>query len=248
MNSAFFAKLFGLVLLGLGVVFLVEPLDHSTTSAPFLLGIILMALSLRQSTALVIAVSIIYSGLTVYDLIVFVDYVSAHLHPVLHPAFWLFQRMGLFLVVCAMAIYLAYYRVSTQSMLSHVQTILTKLPTPVVISDATGHIIYTNEALATIFKQNAAQMIGRRYVEVLLSDIQEGKAMRYYIELFGDTENKVHEIEMIKPLDDKTKMKARLTCFGAGTGRILITVIDSMKPADSVRKLTSRVVIQPQST
>ena len=246
MNVAFFTKLVGLVILGLVVIFWVEPLDPSTTSAPFLLGIILMALSLRQSTALVVAASIIYSGLTVYDLIAFVDYVSTHLHPVIHPAFWLFQRMGLFLVVCAMAIYLAFYRVSTQSMLGHVQNILTKLPSPVVISDATGHIIYANEAFAGVFKQKAAEFIGKRFVEVVLSDIQEGKAMRYYIEIFADQENTLHELE-IKPSEDGAKMKARLTCFGTGTNRVLITVVDTMKPADFVRKLTSRVVVQPQA-
>jgi PAS domain-containing protein len=246
MNVSFVIKLIGLVFIGLGVVFVVEPLDPSTTSAPFLLGIILMALSLRQSTGLVVATSVIYSGMTIYDLITFIDYVGLHLHPVYHPGFWLFQRMGLFLVVCAMAIYLAFYRVSTQSMLGHVQTVLAKLPSPVVISDATGNIVYANEALASIFKQNAAGMIGKRYVEVLLADIQEGKAMRYYIEIFADAENTVHELE-IKPSDNATKMKARLTCFGAGTNRVLITVIDTMKPAESIRRLTSRVTV-PQST
>ena len=246
MNLTFLAKLFVLIILGLGVVFVIEPLDPSTTSAPFLFGIILMALSLRQSASLVVVTSLIYCVMTVYDLITFVDYVSTHLHPVLHPVFWLFQRMGLFLVVSGLATYLAYYRVNTQTMLGHVQNILAKLPAPVMISDATGIILYTNESLATIFKQKSGKLIGQRYVEVMMSDIQEGKAMRYYIELFGGQENSIHELE-IKPFNHDTKVKARLTCFGSGTSRVLITLFDVVEPIESIEDLLTPAVTKSRS-
>jgi PAS domain S-box-containing protein len=105
------------------------------------------------------------------------------------------------------------------------QDILSKLPAPVIISDATGSIVYANEALSTIFKQKAAKLTGKRYVDFLMTDIQEGKAMRYYIELFSDEANSVHELE-IKPFDSEDKIKTRLTCLGTGSNRVMITVFD----------------------
>jgi len=114
MKLSFFAKLLGLLFIGYAVVYIIDPLDPSTISTPFLLGIILMGLSLRQSTTLVLASSLIYSALTVDALILFheTNLASGHIDP--HPYFWLFQRTGLFLVVCSMAIYLAHYRTSAE--------------------------------------------------------------------------------------------------------------------------------------
>jgi PAS domain-containing protein len=231
MNLSFFAKSIGLLMLGLIVAFLIDPLDPSTISTPFLLGIILMGLSLRQSALLVFVVSLIYSVLTAYALINAHEYISTHFHVGPHPYFWLFQRMGLFLVVCGMAVYLAHFRATTSRILDRIQNILAKLPIPVVISNATGHIVYANESLSTIFKQEAANLTGKRYVDFLMSDIQEGKAMRYYIELFGEETNSIHELE-IKPFDSEAKVKARLTCLGSGPNRVLITVFNVIQPSE----------------
>jgi len=224
MKLSFFAKLFVLLILGLIVVFIIDPLDPTTISTPFMLGIILMGLSLRQSTALVVATSFIYLLLTAYALIKAHEYFSAHFYASPHPYFWLFQRTGLFLLVCGMACYLAYYRTDTQRILTHIQNVLAKLPAPVVISDAAGYIVYANEALSAIFKQDPAGLTGKRYIDFLMNDIQEGKAMRYYIEFFGAEANSIHELE-IKPFDSETKLKARLTCLGSGSNRVMITLL-----------------------
>ena len=226
MDRSFFAKLIGLLILGLVVACVIDRLDPTTVSTPFLLGIILMGLSLRQSVPLVFATSVIYCVLTAYALITHHEYViSAHYHVGPHPAFSLFLRIGLFLVLCGLAIYLAHYRTTTSRILDHIRNILAKLPIPVVISNAAGHIVYANESLSTTFKQESDKLTGKRYIDLLMSDIQEGKAMRYYIELFGEDANNIHELE-IKPFDSETKVKARLTCLGLGPNRVLITVFN----------------------
>jgi len=224
MNLSFYAKLFGLLLVGIVVALIIDPLDKSTICTPFLLAIILMALSLRQSVALVIGTSTLYTVLTAYALIDHMDYVQVYVHPVSHPVFSILLRIGSFLVVCALSIYLAHYRTNTSRILLHVQDILAKLPAPIVISDATGYITYANEALAQMFNRKASQLAGLRYVDFLMTDIQEGKAMRYYIEIFGDESNRVHELE-VRPVNNE-KMKARLTCLGSGPSRVLITAFD----------------------
>ena len=226
MKLSFFAKLIGLTIFGLVVVFIIDPLDPSTISTPFCLGLILMGLSLRQSTSLVVAVSIIYSVLTAYALILFHQYVTANIHVGPHPYFWLFQRIGLFFVVCSMAIYLAYYRTATERTHSHLQDILSKLPAPVAISDAGGFIIYVNDTLCTLFKQSATEIIGKRYVDLFMTDIQEGKAMRYYIEVFSGQDKGIHEIG-IRPLGSPIQMTARLICLDTGSNRVMITLLSN---------------------
>jgi PAS domain-containing protein len=226
MKLSFFAKLVALLILGLVVEFVIDPLDPSTISTPFLLGIILMGLSLRQSASVVTAASLIYCAITVHALIEFHRYHEIHGHVGPHPFFWLFQRVGLFLVLCGLAIYLAYYRTDTQRIIANIRNILGKLPAPVVISDAAGFIIYANDTLSTIFKQSAADIIGKRYVDLFMTDIQEGKAMRYYIELFADQANSIHELE-IKPFYSETKIKGRLTCLGSGSNRVMITLLSN---------------------
>ena len=230
MKRSLLFQVLGIVCIGWVVVFLIDPLDPTTASTPFLLGIVLMALSLRQSTALVVVSCVVYSIFTVYALVHFLDFVTFHIHTVPHPYFWMFQRIGLFLVVCGMAIYLAYYRTDTSQVLSNVQNILAKLPGPVVISDAAGYIVYVNDALCAIYQKKAADLTGKRYVDLFMHDIDEGKAMRYYIELFGAESDNVHELEL-KPFDSATKIKARLTCLGSRSNRVVITLLANSEQA-----------------
>jgi PAS domain-containing protein len=226
MKLAFFAKIIGLFILGLVVVFIIDPLDTSTVSTPFLLGIILMGLCLRQSMALVLATSLIYSALTVYALIHFHQYFATHFYASPHPYFGIFQRSGLFFVLCSMAVYLAYYRTTTERTHTHLQDILSKMPAPVVISDATGIITYANDTLGAAFNQSPAGLIGKRYVDHFMSDIHEGKAMRYYIEIFSGQDKAVHEIE-VRPFGSPTPMTARLICVGAGPSRVMTTLLST---------------------
>jgi PAS domain-containing protein len=229
METSIYTKLTALIFVGLVVVFIVDPLDRSTVSTPFCLGIILMALSLRQKTSLVVATSVIYSIFTVYALVRFHQYYSANVHTSPHPAFWLFQRIGLFLVLCGLSSYLAYFRTDAQRLISNIQNILGKLPAPVVISDAAGCIVYSNEALSAVFKLDPTEIKGKRYVDFMMSDIQEGKATRYYIELFEEEGNSVHELET-KPFQMETKIKARVTCLGSGPNRMMVTVFNIVAP------------------
>jgi len=227
-NFIFLGKIFTLFVIGLIVLFIIDPLDPSTISTPFLLGIILMGLSLRQNTPLVAVTSVIYSALTVYALVSFHRYHEHEGHITPHPYFWLFQRMGLFLVLCALAIYLAYYRTSTQRILVHFQDILTKLPTPIVISNAVGDIVYVNDVLSSLLKYQKTNIVGKSYIDFFMPDIQEGKAMRYYIEIFEDPSDDFHEIE-IKPFESESLMKARFKCLGTGPNRVMVTVLDVVK-------------------
>src|SRR5208282_1636116 len=114
--------------LALSVVFVIDPLDPSTFSTPFCLGMILMWLSLRQKAWVVLLITVCFCALDFYATIWFLGNFR---HATPHPWFWFFQRFGLFLVVCVMSVYLSYHREESDRNLEHIQTILSKLPAQV---------------------------------------------------------------------------------------------------------------------
>jgi len=209
------------ILLALLVIFVIDPLDPTTFSTPFLLGIILMWLSLRQEAWVVLVITVCYCVLDCYATFWFL---GSFRHPAEHPYFWFFQRFGLFLVVSIMAVYLSYHREQADKNLDHIQTVLGKLPAPVVISDAAGYITYVNEALCNFFGQSSASLVGKRYLDLFMTNIEEGKAMRYYIELFGEVNPNAPEVELVTSVGPAS-VKAALTCLGAGSHRNMITVL-----------------------
>jgi len=220
-----FAALTISVLLAILVVFVVDPLDPSTFSTPFCLGMILMWFSLRQTAWVVLCVAICYCFLDFYATDLFLDRSP---NPVPHPYFWFFQRFGLFFVVLVMAVYLSYHREQTTKNIEHIRTVLSKLPAPVVISDAAGYVTYVNEALCAFFGQASENLIGRRYPELFMTNIEEGKAMRYYIELFGDDNPNAPEVDLVTCVNSSS-VKAGLTCLGKGKYRNMITVLHNTR-------------------
>jgi len=184
-----------------------------------------MGLSLRQSTALVASVSVIYSGLTLYALVHFHAYYEAHVHVISpHPYFWLFQRIGLFFVLCGLATYLAYYRTDTERILTRLRLILSKLPVPVILSDASGIIVYVNTAVVPALHRAPTEMVGRSYFEFLLTEKTKGTSIRSYFELFEADTNGVYDLE-VSPFGEANKTTAQLICLGTGQNRVMITVL-----------------------
>jgi hypothetical protein len=208
------------IVMGMIVAFVIDPLDSSTLSTPFLLGLLLMALSIRQTLGVVITACAVYCVLDVYAMVYFLEHAP---HPAVHPPFWFFQRLGQFLVVCVMSIYLSYFREQMQGNLDQTKEILSKLPAPVAISDAAGYVSYVNDCLCMFLNQPASQLVGKRYVDLFMTDIHEGKAMRYYIELFADPRPN-HEMKL-KTSAPPANFNANVTCLGAGAQRNMITVI-----------------------
>jgi PAS domain-containing protein len=226
LNLADASKFLIALIAGLVTVFVIDPLDPSTISTPFCLGIILMGLSLRQSTSLVAAVSVLYSVLTVFALIQFHRYHEIHGHVGPHPYFWLFQRAGLFFVLCAMAIYMASYRTDTERILTRLRAILSKLPTPVILSDASGNIVYANDAVTPVLRQTPSQITGKSYFDFFHTKALKGKSIRSYFEMFEAKTNEICEIE-IGPFGSANKMNAQIICLGTGRNRIMITVLQN---------------------
>lgn len=227
MSGSFFTKLLLALILGLVVIFVFDRLDVSSLSAPLCLAIALMAISLRQRPLLVVMISLVYTLLVTYSAFCFL-YNHPHL-PFPYPVFALVHGVGAFAVVCAMAIYMSFYRTTSQRLLTDVRNTLSKLPVPVVVSDASGLIIYTNESLNAFLQYLPPNLTGKKYTDFFMPAVHERKAMRRYLELFNVEANSVHEVDIL-PFGRSVPMLARLTCHGIGSKRIMVTVL---QPPDS---------------
>jgi hypothetical protein len=229
MERFFFLKFLLALILGLMVTYVFDLLDVSALSAPLCLAIVLMVVSLRQSPSLVVAISLVYILLVTYSAFYLLYHSNRPHLPFPYSAFGLVQRLGVFIVVCAMAIYMSFYRSTTEQLLADVRNTLSKLPIPVVMSDARGFIIYTNESLNASLKYLPPDLTGRKYIDVFMPDVHEASAWRSYKKLFGDEGDNIHQIE-VTPVGGSAPLLARLTCHGTGARRTLVTVL---QPPDS---------------
>jgi PAS domain-containing protein len=162
--------------------------------------------------------------MTVVALVKFQEYYAAHVHVSPHPLFWLFQRSGLFVVLCGLSIYLAYYRTDTERILTRLRTILGKLPAPVILSDASGNIVYANDAVTPVLRKSPAEMVGNSYFDYILTDKTKGKSIRSYFDLFEMDTNGIFELE-VRPFGPANKSTGQLICLGTGQNRVMITML-----------------------
>jgi PAS domain-containing protein len=127
-----------------------------------------------------------------------------------------------------MAIYLAYYRTDTERILTRLRAILSKLPSPVILSDASGHIVYANDAVTPVLHQTPSHITGKSYFDFFHTEAMKGKSIRAYFDLFEADTNEIYKLE-VSPFGGANKMNAQLICLGTGPNRIMITVLQTIE-------------------
>jgi PAS domain-containing protein len=228
MRSALIKFLLALIL-GLALLYVLDRLEVSALSFPVCLSIVIMGISLRQKPALVLAISFSYVVLVAFSALYFLYHSNPYHVPFPIRLFGLVQREGVFIVVCAMAVYMSFYRVASEQQLADLEKTFSKVPVPVVISNGAGYITYANESIKETFKYLPQDLIGKRYTDFFMPGIAEGKAMRFYIELFAESNDTPKEIDLV-PFGESIPLCARIICHGDGYKRSLITVL---QPQDS---------------
>lgn len=223
MRSAFLKFLLALIL-GLVMLYVFDHLEVSAFSYPVCLSIVIMGVSLRQRPSLVLSISLLYIVLVTISALYFLYHSNPYNVPYHIRLFGLVQREGVFIVVCAMAVYMSLYRIASEQMLADLEKTFSKVPVPVVISNGAGFITYANESLKASFKFLPSDLVGKKYTDFFMPNIAEGKAMRFYIELFGDDTDEAKEIDMV-PFGESVPLVARIICHGDGYKRSLITVL-----------------------
>jgi len=212
------------LILGLVMLYVFDRLNVSALSYPVCLSIVIMGISLRQNPAIVVAISVLYIVLVTFSSVYFLYHSNPYHVPFQIRLFGLVQREGVFIVVCSMAIYMSLYRLASEQMIADLERTFSKIPVPVIISNGAGFITYANQSLKASFKSLPEDIIGKRYTDFFMPGIAEGKAMRFYIELFGDETDQPKEIDLV-PLGETAPVFSRIICHGDGYKRSLITVL-----------------------
>lgn len=132
----------------------------------------------------------------------------------------LFVRLGSFAVGAAIAFNLARYRLRLARHSAETLEVLTSLPVPVVVADAAGYVQFVNQAAERLLGARP----GERFVEVVMSDVEEGKAMRFYIEFFEERAERSDGVQ-VRPRGASRPMQARMICLGQGKERRLVVVL-----------------------
>jgi PAS domain-containing protein len=133
-----------------------------------------------------------------------------------------------FFALCGLAIYLSYDRAATKRKLAQTRTILRRLPAPVILSDASGVIVYANDAVTPILHHSSTEIVGRSYFDFVLMDKLKGQAIRSYFDRFEADTNGVFQLE-ISPFGEANRGTAELICLGKGANRVMITVLPKIE-------------------
>lgn len=206
----------------LGVMLLAWGIDSSEgflpgiSVAPLLLVLGLFILALKVSPSRLAAWSMVFWFFLLYSLasVPSFDWQNEEARA------RLFVRLGSFAVGAAIAFNLARTRLRLARHSAETLEVLVSLPIPVVVADAAGYVQFVNQAAERLLGARA----GERFVEVVMSDVDEGKAMRFYIEFFEERPDQA-DVVQVRPRGLGQAAQARMICLGHGKDRRLVAVL-----------------------
>ena len=103
--------------------------------------------------------------------------------------------------------------------------ILTRLPLPVIVSDAHGTILFLNDRAANLLNIPRREAIGRSYFQLLLHENGKGANIQKYVELIESKCAEAIDINL-RIQDNSTQLlKGMLVGVDPEEGRQIVTMI-----------------------
>lgn len=209
------------LLVAAAVFFLVDPIFGDVTFVPLALSVGVLVLSFRLPPARLVLWACIYGLLVLY---VFTR------GNMLNPEEWqswlkLVLRVIFFATACIMGVLYSHARQTLNKSLGWVVDVLGKMPVPLVVSDAAGYAVFASEEAEVFLGFPHGGIEGKRFVELFMADVDEGKAMRFYIEMFEDYSATAQQVNLGIGGRETVSVPARLICLGIGGERRLVTVL-----------------------
>lgn len=213
------------VLFTLAILVLEQETSTAITVTPMLSMILMLLLAFRLGPWQLIPFVIAFTGaiyvsihyMQPFDALSLVDWVRMGL------------RVGSFLVASALAVLFSKSRCEAKARQDQTVAILTTLPMPVVISDALGSVIFANDEAVEFLKIPRGKLLGASYSRLLMTQQDEGTAMRDYIKFFRNTPEALlaRDRGFRLAINDGTPhdVEARFICLGQGEARYMVTVL-----------------------
>jgi PAS domain-containing protein len=215
--------------LAAGVFFIIDPIFKDLTFVPLALSLGVLCLSFRLPPARLLLWSCIYGVL------VLCVFTRANMF---QPDQWqswlkLMLRMSFFATACALGILYSKARQDLNKSLGWVVDVLGKMPVPLIVSDAAGYVVYANEEAGAFFRVSSLEIEGKRFVDLFMPDVEEGKAMRFYVEMFEDFSALAQQTNLGARGGVEKSVPARMMCMGVGSDRRLVTLLLPSRPPQS---------------
>ena len=185
------------------IILVVDRRVQDITLTPLLSLATLAVLSLRlppramAAWALVFAIAVFIALQRTY---------SASADP-LHPVVTLFVRTATFIIGATICVTLSVTRTTLNQQFVHLKDLITKIPLPIIISDASGIIFYVNAPAGELLGQDSDALLGQTVFSLTGTYEKKGRAIQSYIELCDQPE--LGERESVIPLQTDAGVSIR---------------------------------------
>jgi PAS domain-containing protein len=136
-----------------------------------------------------------------------------------------------FLVGCGLAVTLSRQRIGLERSLTSVLEVLSHLPQPIIVSDASGIIILVNNEAARLAGLDGAEILGTSYFTAFINPVEQGRTIAKYVEILEDKSRLQTELHLQLRMRPDLMLTGTLVPLSSIKPRLVITVLKPMEPA-----------------
>lgn len=124
-------------------------------------------------------------------------------------------------------VYVSHLRTRAEALASSHELILSRLPYPILVSDATSKVVYFNDAACSLLKFPPGELLGFSWFNLLWDGGSKGEDIERYVRLSLSQEKTQKEVFLLCGMDDR-RWKAEVIKDSLGQGGRLITTISPL--------------------
>lgn len=169
----------------------------------------------------------VFLGATVFSFSVFLSFVQ-YGNPLpneVHNNTFVAVRMASFLTAEVVAVLFSVFRKRAASAQQATSAILSNIPVPILVSDATGVVSFANQKALQLLNMAESEILGQKWASLVMADCDEGTSTRTYVELFASYRTGDADLVLHPYNEHRKPIPARLLCLGSGGQRIMVTVL-----------------------
>jgi len=191
------------------------------TLTPFLSIFCLMCMAFFYSPVVVAMAAAIFSCGVFYSFLGFGNAMPDEPHNNL----FILVRLAGFVISSAVAVLFSLFRQKAFYAQELTAAILSSLPIPVLITDATGVVSMSNQEMQRRLNMRQSQVFGKTWASLVMAMQDEGQATRTYIEIFAKSSTTGVDVPLRLAGNPSKDVPGRLLCIGKGERRLMVTVV-----------------------
>ena len=201
-------------------VFILDLGANTLAVTPFFCAITLLALAFVLRPLEIAGTSLLMSVLLSLSLIYLQQFRNGDPH-----IEWIrvLLRLGSFAAATVLAMLFSRYRLYSARMTDQTFEVLSRMPAPVIVSDAYGQIRFANNAAIQLLSKDSRNLRGVSYTRLLLTESEEGSADRIYRKVFEESASKHRSITLSHGAG--MQLSAHTASIGERENRLMVTLV-----------------------